>query len=764
MNGNNIKLKAISLNVRGIRTLEKRKGIFNWLIKQNADICFLQETYSTKEIENQWKAQWHGDFFFAHGSAHSRGVAILIRHTLDFKVISVKSDEEGRFILLEANIQDCSFLLVNIYTPNITTQQSEFFHKISNMINSEEHFKQCKILLGGDFNLTRDLSLDCLGGNPTYKNSVKILDDILNENDLIDIWRIQNPDSKRFTWRQKRPFIQRRLDYWFISDILEDDVAKADIITAIKTDHSAVILEIDSLIDQPHGPSFWKLNNSLLEDTDYILLMREMFPEWKTEINFCNDPRIVWDWIKFKVRQETITYSKQKARQRRDKLTIIENKLKICEEEVAASPIPVNVENLEKVKAEYEREYDYIVAGSIIRSRTTWYEKGERNTKFFLNLENNKKKKSSIRKLIQSNGKESTNPNTISKEIEFFFADLYDEKAEFTFDQTTCPLLNSANTPKLSDELRDTCEGELTYAECFNILSTFKNNKTPGNDGLSVEFYKVFWAEIGRNLVDSLNYSYHHGELSTTQKQAVITLLEKKNRDRRLIKNWRPISLVNVDAKIGSKAIAKRLEKVLPQIIHFDQYAYVKGRTIFDAVRTIDDVIEFTKRKGHKGILTTIDFEKAFDSINRSFLFSTLEVFGFDASFITWIKTFYNDISSCVINNGFITPFFQVKRGVRQGDPLSPYLFIIALETLAIYIRNNNQIRGIKINETETIKLVNFADDITTFVSDKSSFFNLMDSVKHFSRYSGLNMNREKIEILPLGNMELHHNDMGLKK
>ena len=121
----------------------------------------------------------------------------------------------------------------------------------------------------------------------------------------------------------------------------------------------------------------------------------------------------------------------------------------------------------------------------------------------------------------------------------------------------------------------------------------------------------------------------------------------------------------------------------------------MKGRTIFDAVRTIDDVIEFTKRKGHKGILTTIDFEKAFDSINRSFLFRTLEVFGFGASFITWIKTFYNDISSCVINNGFITPFFQVKRGVRQGDPLSPYLFIIALETLAIYIRNNNQIRGI---------------------------------------------------------------------
>ena len=115
--------------------------------------------------------------------------------------------------------------------------------------------------------------------------------------------------------------------------------------------------------------------------------------------------------------------------------------------------------------------------------------------------------------------------------------------------------------------------------------------------------------------MDFLNFSYRHGELSTTQKEAVITLIEKKNRDRRLIKNWRPISLVNVDVKIGSKTISKRLEKALPHIIHYDQNAFVKGRTIFDAVRTINDVIDFTKFKNYRGILTTIDFEKAFDSL-----------------------------------------------------------------------------------------------------------------------------------------------------
>ena len=134
--------------------------------------------------------------------------------------------------------------------------------------------------------------------------------------------------------------------------------------------------------------------------------------------------------------------------------------------------------------------------------------------------------------------------------------------------------------------------------------------------------------------MDSLNYAFFHGELSSSQKQAVITLIEKKDKDKRWIKNWRPISLVNVNVKIASKAIAKRLENVLPLIIHYDQNAFVKGRTIFDAVRTISDVMEFTKMPDYQGIMSAIDFEKAFDSLNWNFLLKSLEFFGFGESFL----------------------------------------------------------------------------------------------------------------------------------
>ena len=167
----------------------------------------------------------------------------------------------------------------------------------------------------------------------------------------------------------------------------------------------------------------------------------------------------------------------------------------------------------------------------------------------------------------------------------------------------------------------------------------------------------------------------------------------------------------------------------MPYIIHYDQNAFVKGRTIFDAVsRTVSDVMDFTKARGYKGIITAIDFEKAFDSVNWNFLLKSLESFGFGESFRAWIKTFYKNVSSSVTNNGFSTPFFNLQRGVRQGDPLSPSLFIIVLELLAISVRNNDQISGIVVGGNE-LKLVIFADDMTSFVRDKQSHLALFNTI-----------------------------------
>ena len=126
--------------------------------------------------------------------------------------------------------------------------------------------------------------------------------------------------------------------------------------------------------------------------------------------------------------------------------------------------------------------------------------------------------------------------------------------------------------------------------------------------------------------MESLNYAFEYGELLNSQKQGVITLVEKKGKDKRQIKHWRTMSLIKEDAKIASKTLAKRLENVPPEIIHFDQSAFVKARTIFDAIRTIDDVIEHTINGDISGIIVALDFEKAFDSLNFNFLLTVLRI------------------------------------------------------------------------------------------------------------------------------------------
>ena len=135
---------------------------------------------------------------------------------------------------------------------------------------------------------------------------------------------------------------------------------------------------------------------------------------------------------------------------------------------------------------------------------------------------------------------------------------------------------------KLNDEQRDNCEGLLKENECFNALKCFQKNKSLGNDGFTAKFYSFFWNQLSKTMVNSFNYGFHKGELSISQRQRVIRLIAKKNKNLLYLKNWRPISLLNVDYKIASKALALRLKKVLSAIINNAQTGYVEGRFIIN--------------------------------------------------------------------------------------------------------------------------------------------------------------------------------------
>ena len=305
----------------------------------------------------------------------------------------------------------------------------------------------------------------------------------------------------------------------------------------------------------------------------------------------------------------------------------------------------------------------------------------------------------------------------------------------------------------LDEEQRASCEGILTIEECAFALKNMKNGKSPGSDGLTTEFFKIFWNTIKSFYINSINYSYANGTLTEMQKQGVISLLPKKGKDSTSLNNWRPISLLNIDYKITTKAIANRMKKVLDILINDSQTGFLKGRYIGENIRTIFETIEHLNDENKPGLIFFADFEKAFDSIDHDFIFKVLNYFNFGDSFISWIRLFYNDAQSCVINNGHMSDFFKIKRGVRQGCPLSPYLFILTIEILYKAVQNDTDIKGVNIFERE-IKNTAFADD-ATFMMDgsKSTFKNLMHKIDNFGKISGLKLNSNKSIMLRSGSL-----------
>ncbi len=735
----------VSLNVRGMINDVKRNAVFRWLKRHKFDIVYLQETHSTEELEVKWKNEWSGRSVMAHGNNRSRGCMVLFSDQLDVNVKCFKTDNEGRFVIINCDIYDQEFTLTNVYAPNTEGEQVRFITDIELVLLKMGFDASSKHIIGGDWNCIRNINLDKSGGcvNVKYK-TIEKQDAFMNNFELNDIWRIKNPDQKRFTWRQKSPLIQCRLDFWLISDSIYDYVTDTDILPSVQSDHSAIVLRLKLFPSIRKGMGFWKFNCSLLNDELYTNAMHKKLTEWKITYDM-TDHRIKWEIIKYEIRKFTIEYAKKRKKLQSDKEKELEYRLINMERQSINAN---NINEYENVKRELQEIEKEKINGLLIRSRIDWHEHGEKSTRYFFNLESSNAMKKHLRKLTLSDGTTTTDPDAILTEQMNFYKNLFSSKNE-NFDKSSI-FLNNKYIPTLGEFDRNACEGLITIDECKNVLSTFKRNKSPGNDGLTIEYYEYFWNDVKQILVECLNYAYKHGELSTSQKQAIISLIHKKGKDRLLLKNWRPISLLNVDYKIATKVVAERIKKVLPFLIHSNQSGFVQDRYIGDTVRTVSDILDYTGVNNEPGILMMVDFEKAYDSLEWNFLFAALERYNFGKMLINWVKTFYCNTESCVTNNHVSSRYFKVSRGLRQGDPLSSYLFVLCVELLAIAIREDPQIKGIKVDSHE-LKLVQYADDTTAIVKDIDSVENVLKKLQLFASVSGLSVNKDKTEAMWIG-------------
>ena len=390
-----------------------------------------------------------------------------------------------------------------------------------------------------------------------------------------------------------------------------------------------------------------------------------------------------------------------------------------------------------------------LARGTQVRSRVTWVEEGESSSAFFFRLEKKRGADRHISAVRVDGGSVVTDINDICRVFTSFYSWLF---ASSPIDNNACASLLSNVSSSLSSEESRSCEGMLTVSERFAALQGMARRKAPGCDGLPMEFYLKFWDVLGPDLVAVLNSCYGSGSLTLSQRRGVIFLSFKKG-DRLDPSNWRPISLLNVDYKLAARVTAGRLLKVIHLVVANDQTCGVPGRYIGKNVAFLRDVVEYAESSNCSVAILSLDQEKAFDRVEWSFMRATLLKMGFGASFVRWVDLFYCNVQSSVNVNGYVSPFFSLSRGVRQGCPLSPLLYVLVPEVLACNIRANPCITGLSLpGSSQPQSLISqYADDTSLVLSSDASIKASFETYALFERGSGSKLNLSKSKGLWLG-------------
>ena len=613
------------------------------------------------------------------------------------------------------------------------------------------------LFCAGDFNTVLG-SLDYQGGRTIHSNvrSADALTTLMEEFNLCDIWRNFHPNLKQYSRHQKSPRVLSRLDFILVSKNFVGNCTQSKIIPGIQSDHSVVTLHFKDSCPK-RGTGFWKLNCQYLHhDSSFLQLIKERIEEFKIvhSDSDCN-PNTLWDALKCSITGTCIEYCSRKKKEKD-----ITKKLLLRDIEEVDKQICDDLDN-EELLIEKDTLIQALndilnkeTQGLMVRSRIRWAEEGEKSSRYFCNLEKRMGEKKSIFKLKDDKNAFILKLEKIMEEIYSFYKALYAKENDVGLHSVMDKFLDGIEIPQLSDIDKLFLETPISKQELYDTLISMKHNKSPGLDGLPVEFYIVFWKDLCDMLLNSYNFSLQNGFMSLSQRNGVITLIPKKDKDLLYLKNFRPITLLTVDYKILAKMLANRLKKTLSYLIHPDQSGFLKGRNIGNNVRLIIDIIEYTKYKNIPGAILLLDIQKAFDSVSHEFLIRVLKKFNFSNKFIDWIKVFYSGRKSYVLNYGNMTNPIDMERGIFQGCPISPYLFLLVIEIMALAIRQNCQIKGIPV-ENQQLKINLLADDSTCFIDGSdASFKSLFNTIDKFSECSGCKLNVAKSEAIWIGSRQ----------
>ncbi|CAM5160502.1 unnamed protein product, partial [Natator depressus] len=562
------------------------------------------ETHTDLAAEDSWWLEWGDRVYFSHLTVRMAGVATLFSPDLRPEVLGIAEAVPGCL-------------------PHLR-QASAFLGTLDP--------REC-LVLGGDFNTTleeRDRS-----GTEQCPATADVLREIVDHHSLVDVWRDHHPDDvSMFTFVRVEAHwsCHSQLDRIYLSRFHLSQAHSSSIRPAPFSDHHLATVTV-SLCAESLGPAYWHFNNSLLEDVGFVASFREFWLAWRGQRRAFPSARRWWDLGKVRARLFCRDYTRGASRRRDAAIGQLEWEILELERCPAASP-----EDPSLCRACREK-----------REELRALEDGSR-LPLLLRPGEKEGAKKHVTCLLAEDGTPLTDPVEMCGRARAFYAGLFSPDPT---DPNACRVLWD-ELPMVSVGDRDRLELPLTLAQFSEALRRMPTNKSPGMDGLTVEFYRVFWDVLGPDLVTVWAESLQSGVLPLSCRRAVLALLPKKG-DLRDLRNWHPISLLSTDYKVITKAISLRLGSVLADVIHPDQTYTIPGRTIFDNLYLVKDLLELGCRDGLSFALLSLDQETAFDRVDHGYLLSTVREFGFGPQFVGFLQVLYAS-AECLVRLNWTLP------------------------------------------------------------------------------------------------------------
>ena len=620
----NSNVNLLSYNVNGLRQETKRSKVISRLLfplnKPAPDIFCFQETHSQAPDVMKWASQMGGSLYFSHGTNLSRGVLIGIKRKLPHQVLASEIDPQGRYVALNLTILGEPVTLIGTYfEPDIVKPELDRYYDKLMLIVAK--FGNNSVVWCGDFNT----NLDVITPRKWKEDTLRSL---MDAHELTDVWRVSHPDQQSYSLFTHRMNSLSRPDLWLASPCAMTRVTSCEIGLAYCSDHAPVFLNMD-MSSNPSGNGFFRLPNFLVYDPDFREKVRALVTDQLTLNKDSVSDSVLWDSIKASIRGLAIGMLCHYKQSRKKKIERIEHEIfeTIKDRDRNANNPDMVGHYTAKVKflqIELDDVYEALSVSSRQYNVARKYYHLNRSSKYHFcryQVSND-----SIKRIENHSGRMVTSDSEIlqvaHKHYDMLFlhrsSSLYSEAVEGEFIQ---------RLPRLTTEsvVHKRLAAPLSMAELYQALCGMKGNTSPGLDSLTVEFYRVFWNDVKELVYKSIQESFQEGRMSISQRQGVIRLIPKKNRNLLQIQGWRPITLLCVDFKLVTKSLSTRLASILPDLLHTDQKGFVKGRFGGENILDVYALIAQVDQLDEEFMLIFLDIEKAFDSVSWSFLNSVLK-------------------------------------------------------------------------------------------------------------------------------------------